>query len=1116
MKARVGPDPQDHWGLDDDVPLTILFADVVGSTAMQTAHGDVEARAAIAALEVLMRSAVDEHGGRMIKLLGDGMMAVFRSPRRGVASALAINRSLEIAPPTGVLGVSVRSGLHTGEVVPDGQGDYHGVAVSAAKRICDRADGGEVLVSDVTRQLCGSVTDMVFEERAARVTLKGLPERWRLYRASQVVGSSRTADGELPFVGRDAIRSELRDLLGRAATGHGTIVMIGGEPGVGKSRLCRELAADATARALEVYTGHCHEEGDIPYMPWVEMVRAGARGLDTEMLVARYGPQVSALAQLAPELRELLPDVPPVADVPAAEQRWYLFDSVVEYIRRISTGHPRLLVMEDVHWADDSTLSLLEHVAGAIAELPVLLLATHRNAAADVTERLAETLGRLARVPDARVVAVTRLSQPDVGALLAGLGGGEPPAGVVDTIYERTAGNAFFVEESFRDLVESGRLLDSGGGFRADIDLGSLEVPSSVRLVIEQRLQRLPPAVRAMLTIASVLGRGFDFRVLELCWDGDDDVLDGIEEAARAQLVVEDPSAAEPRYQFAHELTRQALLEGLSGPRRQRHHERAATALERVFAGRLDLHAAEIASHLLAAGHRAEPRRTAAHLIRAGDNQLSAAAFADALRAYEQAHGLLGDEPTPEGAELLAKLGMAHRSLGQWDRAVARWMEAIDLLHRLGEVDACAELCWELSEQLIWAYRFPELGEVLKRGLAALGDTASPYRSRLVGMTGLLLTLKGDYEAGAAQLAAAATLAEGDDEMARAQVWQFQALRHYFLMEYPELIEAGTRACDQLRRIGGNDWRLADGLSLNPGFAFSGRFAEGRAVQEEAEALARRLGNWAALSAAYRCKFALAAAQRGELAELRGLADEQRELARETDSPGWLAYARTLSGVVSFWEGDWDAALEQLQDGVELAMPFWFGVHHGALLVLCAHADGPAAVTARLDKLQPALPRKDSPNLVGAWSLAVMAAEAAATCGLTERAAALYSLVAASLEHGAVLRQLDGRLIQTVAGQAAACAGRLGDAQRHFETALLQADRLPHRIERPHVRHAYARFLIEFEGAERHDRGLQLLQEAIDDYALLGMPRHERAARELLTEGLAAVKPSQPSLRLVK
>jgi class 3 adenylate cyclase len=1113
----MGPDPPDLWGLDEDVPLTILFADVVGSTAMQTAHGDVEARAAIAALEVLMRSAVDEHGGRMIKLLGDGMMAVFRSPRKGVACAMSINRSLEIAPPTGVLGVRVRSGVHTGEVIPDGQGDYHGVAVSAAARICNRAGGGEVLVSDVTRQLCGSVTEIAFEERHARVTLKGLPERWRLLRAVPVVAPTGVADGELPFVGREAIRGELRDLMSRATAGHGTIVMIGGEPGIGKSRLGRELSADAAARGLEVFVGNCHEQGDIPYMPWVEMVRAGARGVDAETLAARYGPQVSALAQMAPELRERLPDLPPAPDVPAAEQRWYLFDSVVEYLRRISTGAPRVLILEDMHWADDSTLSLLEHLATSIADLPMLVLATHRDSAAEVSERLAETLARLARVPAARVVSLTRLSRPEVGALLAALGGGEPPTAVVEAIYERTGGNAFFVEESFRDLVESGRLLDERGGFRADIDLDALEVPSSVRLVIEQRLQRLPGPVRAMLTVAAVLGRGFDFRVLELCCDGDADaVLDGIEEAERAQLVVEDCSAAEPRYQFTHELVRQALLEGLSGPRRQRYHARAADALERIFSGQLDLHAAEIASHLLASGHRADPLRVVAHLTRAGDAQLSAAAFAEALRAYEQAEGLLPQEPAQARADTLAKLAMAHRSLGHWDRAVARWLEAIELLQRVGEVDACAELCWELSEQLIWAYRFGELGEVLSRGLAVLGEDPSPYRSRLVGMMGLLLTLTGDYEAGAAQLAAAAELAEGDDELARAQVWQFQALRHYFLMQYPELIEAGTRACDELRTIGGADWRLADGLSLNPGFTFSGRFAEGEAVEREAESLARRLGNWAALSAAYRCKFALAAAQRGDLAELRGLAEEQLRLARDTDSPGWLAYARTLSGVVSFWEGNWETAVEQLEAGVELAMPFWFGVHHGALLLVCAHTDRAAAVAERLDRLEAALPRSGSPNLVGAWSLAIMASEAAAVCGLRDRAAALYVHVEAAIGHGAVMRQLDGRLIETVAGQAAACAGQLSAAKRHFETALLQAEQLPHRLERPHVRHAYGRFLIELGESDRHDRGLQLLQEAIDDYALLGMARHERAARELLTDGRTAAKSGQPALRLVK
>jgi len=1083
----------------DDVPLTILFTDVEGSTALQSGRGDTEARAVIAACESLIRRHVEAHGGRVVKSLGDGLMVAFSSPRRGVTCALAINRALASTPPAGLQEVRLRVGVHTGEVLSVDD-DLHGAAVSAAARICARATGGEVLISDVVRQLCGTLPEVGFEDRG-RVTLKGFPDRWRLFRAVSVAVAPHVGPGELSFVGREDLQAELRELTAQTARGRGSVVMLGGEPGVGKTRLTQQVGAGAREQGFEVHVGHCHEQGDLPYMPWVEMLEAVIRTRTPQELLTRFGPQASAIAQMAPALRRSLPELPPLPELPGAEQRWYLFSSVREYLSRLAAERPRLLVFEDLHWADESTLLLLEHAAEWVEHVPILLIGTYREAASKTSERLGLTLARLAPVGHARLTSLPRLREADVEQMLTHLGGDRPPAAIVAAIYGETDGNAFFVEEIFRNLVESGRLLDEQGRFRADVRIDDLDVPANVRLVIEERLGRLSEPTRQLLGLAAVLGRRFAYTVVEAAGDwGADDLLRGIEEADRAQLLFEETSGADIQYSFSHELVRQTLLAGLSAPRRQRHHARAADALEQVHATELDSHAADIALHLLASGNRADTVRTVGHLARAGDRSQSAAAFEEALRAYQQALELLPAERRRERADLLLKLGLAHRSLRHWDAAVATWDEAITLLEQLGDVEAAAELCWELSEQLIWAYRFVELGAVLERGLEVLGDRPSSHRPRLMGMTGLLVTLGGQHEAGADHISAANTLAEQDgDRQLRAEVWLFEAIYHYFLMRLPQLVEAGRRATEQLRELG-SVWLLADGLSFrSTGASFTGLFDEAGEVHREVERLAAGLGNWAALSTTHRGKFALAAATRADLDELGSLAGEQVELASDTESPGWMAYAHSLRGMVAFWRGDWEHADDDLEEGVSLAMPFWYGVHHGALLLARAYGGRASEVRAQLEELRAMLPTPGQPNLIGSWSLAVMAAEAVAVLGDEGWAQALYPLVAEALETGTIMRQLDGRLIQTAAGMTAALAGHPDAARQHFETALLQADQLPHLLERPHARHFYARFLLEFGAEGKRERALVLLEEAIDGYARIGMPRHETMARELFT-----------------
>ena len=426
----------------------------------------------------------------------------------------------------------------------------------------------------------------------------------------RVPGGGVSFADRTPFVGREAERAELNGLLERAGGGEGGLVLIGGEPGVGKSRLVEELALQAAGR-FRVLIGHCYESGrDLSYMPWVELIEAAMADTDPAELRRALGDEAPEFARLVPELRRLLPDIPSPVELPPEQQRRYTFNSIREYVTRVSRSQPRLFVLEDLHWADESTLLLLEHLAERLESIPCLVVGTHRSAPTDITPLLAETLSNLVRRRQTRQINLPRHSEAEVDGLLQALSKQTPPEAVRAAIYADTDGNAFFVEEVFRHLAESGRLLDEDGRFRTDLAIGELDVPANVRLVIGRRLDRLDEPTARVLSIAAVAGRHLGFELWEaIAGIGGDDLIDVVEAAERAGLIVTERAGEQEEYWFAHELIRQTALTRLPAARRRRHHLRVAEALEALHAENPAAHAANDRgpSHRGGIGRRPRP-----------------------------------------------------------------------------------------------------------------------------------------------------------------------------------------------------------------------------------------------------------------------------------------------------------------------------------------------------------------------------------------------------------------------------------------------------------------------------------------------------------------------------
>ena len=551
----------------------------------------------------------------------------------------------------------------------------------------------------------------------------------------------------------------------QAIAGRGGIVLIRGEPGVGKTRLAQEVVLEARARGMGDQTGRCYEmEGAPPYIPFIEMMQNAMRADPAAFRVA-LGENAGEMAKILPELRRVYDDIPPPLELPPEQERMYLFNSMREFLERVSQVVPLLLVLDDLHWADDATLLLTQHVAQQQHQMRVLTIATYRDIELDVARPLARTLEWLVRQPAVHRIALKPLPEAGVEAMLQALTGQPPPAALVQAIYRETEGNPFFVEEVFQHLSEQGKLLDAEGRWRADLQVAALDVPEGVRLVISRRLERVSEECRTALTDAAVVGRDFTFDLLEKLTEGDADLLlDAIDEAERANLIVAADEGAAPaagrpaeaRFRFAHELIRQTLISGLSLPRRQRLHQRVAETMEQVYGQGAEAYAADMAHHLYQAGAGADAAKTARYLVLAGDQALHGAAFAEALRDFDRAFSLQPADDQSARAGLLYKRGLALQSLNRWDEALAQWREAADAYERSGNAEAAAETFESMCYQLNWGGRQVEALEIALRGLAMLGRRDSPSRSRLIGYAGLALEhwglplgRRGDVPAGA-------------------------------------------------------------------------------------------------------------------------------------------------------------------------------------------------------------------------------------------------------------------------------------------------------------------------------------------------------------------------------
>jgi predicted ATPase/DNA-binding winged helix-turn-helix (wHTH) protein len=458
------------------------------------------------------------------------------------------------------------------------------------------------------------------------------------------------------FVGRERELAELRGGVEDAISGRGRLFVISGPPGVGKTRLVEELMFVAAVQrgGMTALAGHCiHQEGAVPYLPFVEILESYVgrvtQSASPGLLRSLLGEEGPELARLMPSLRSLLPELPAPLELPPDQARRHLFNCFCYFVTRLAKERPALLLLDDLHWADDSSLALLVHLAQRLPDLPLLVVGTYRDVEIDVTRALATTLENLLRGHRATPVRLKGLARDEVALMLKGLSGQAPPAAVVREIYAETEGNPFFVEELFRYLEEENRLYDAAGAFRPDLKVAEPEVPQTVRLVVGRRLARLTDLTRTVLGTAAVIGRSFAFEVLKAA-TATDGLLECVEETEKAGLIFSGAQSPEARFEFTHELIRQTLIGSLSAERRQRLHLEVASAIEQVHAHALEEHSTELAHHYGLGGNAS---KAVEFLERAAVRAAQQAAYSEAAGFESSAIDKLHDLPQSQQRDRL-------------------------------------------------------------------------------------------------------------------------------------------------------------------------------------------------------------------------------------------------------------------------------------------------------------------------------------------------------------------------------------------------------------------------------------------------------------------------------
>jgi len=1093
---------------------TFLIADVRGYTRFTVEHGDEAAARLAGRFAALAREGVAARGGAVIELRGDEALAVFSSARQALRAAVELQaRFRQETEADRALPLEAGIGLDAGEAIPV-EGGFRGGALNLAARLCSLAGPGEVLASEGVVHLARKMEGLEFAERGS-VDLKGFADRVRVVEVRPSLPGTRSAEeetdsllpltrvgverplpiggflGALPagvLVAREEELALIAAAVDAVLDGSGRLVLLAGEPGVGKTRLAQEITLVLRNRGFLIAAGRCYEpRRSVPFYPFLDALAA--------LYVDCPSALRSQLPRRWPYLARLLPDTEltaPVASSEEMEEQERLFRAVTGFIQAIAEAAPIALLFDDLHWADSASLELLQHLARHTRGDRVFLLGTYRDVEVGRQHPLEGVLRELTRERLVEEVPVRRLAQEGTAALTAAtFGESEISNEFAELLQRHTEGNPFFVQEVLRALVERGDIYRENGRWeRREIE--ELEVPKSVRSAIGERLSRLDEGAQEILYEASVLGQSFGFDDLRLMSDRTEQAVEQALEAATVAGLIRE--TGRDAFAFNHALTQQALYAELSGRRRRRLHLAAGEALDQRLRSRRGspgypaaglgvlpgARAAELAWHFLEGD---DPERALPYALLAGDQAEAVFAHEGAERQYRTALELARElEDGSREAEALEKLGVVLSITGRYDQALEVLEEAAHHYNVSGDQASEGRVIAEIGRAYRHGRKQQEGIARLEAALEALEGTEHLQTlARLWSEVAALYFWAGRYddELAAAQKASDLARTIGDD---RILAW------------------AETRRATALTNLGHRDEGLAvyegaipvaesagdiDTLSTllnNLGFAYflAGDFSRSRAYRDRALELARTLGDpdRIAFQSTMVCQELYAV---GRWQEARQHAERAVDSTRTMGPTRAAAYALAFLGWVLLAQGEWEPATEVLEESLDMAEAredlqarVTAQIRLAELDLLEGRAEG---ALARLQPLLDRLGPEAQYTTVLLPTVAWAHLEAGDRVRAEEIAAQAVGLARARSNHWILV---DGLCIQ---GMLRAQQTRWSEAEQAFEEAVSLAHGMPYPYAEARALQEWGMMYLQ-QGARRLGRGR--LEQALALFRQLG------------------------------
>jgi len=727
--------------------LTVMFTDMVSSTE-STAAGKQTGEVARHRLFELLRGAIATAGGSEVKNLGDGLMITFPTVRAGLEAAALMQRRAARKNRREGHAIHLRIGMSVGDAVPD-EGDWFGIPVNEAARLCAAADADQALVTQKVQLLAdpggpalspvGEMALKGFESPAVVYAVDwaqpSLDERGRPF--PRLLEIARARD----FVARGGELDRVLAVLDQADTGRRQVVLVCGEPGIGKTTLAAEAATAARLRGATILYGHSEEGIGTAFQPFVEILGDLVSQAPIALLRGHVAEHGDLLRRLVPA--DLPLQVPEARATDPETERYQLYAAVADLFARVSEDEPLLVIIDDLHWADGPTVELLRFLLSRLHDAALALVATYRDTDLAEEHPLRRLVADLHRQGGVTRIELTGFDDDDVMALIerrTGRGLDTTGEALARDLRRETAGNPFFIDELLLSIDEGGQLLDAA----------MRSLPLGIRDVILRRVERLGERAGDVLSAASVIGREFELELLRRALDVDDDDLAGwLDAAVRASLVAEMPDTPD-RFVFAHALVPFALYEDMGPATRRRAHARVAEALESLSGDRPGRRLAELAHHWGKGASSADLSKAVRYSIAAAEYALEQLAPGEAARWYLQALELRDRHPDDDPemrCELLICLGQAQalagmpahretlfgafaaaRALGDSKRAVrAALANGRGVYSSPGQVDR-------------------DRVEMLEQALAAIGNRDTAERAELLARLADELVFAGDPE----------------------------------------------------------------------------------------------------------------------------------------------------------------------------------------------------------------------------------------------------------------------------------------------------------------------------------------------------------------------------------